>query len=217
MARASKLFLPGFGARAETYRAGLPAGWEPLQPPVGSGDATLRSLCDWLVTELRSRPDRVVLAGHSMGAALAVLAAVQAPEHVDGLVLIAPAGLPLSKPIRRSLRDALRQIREGRHRPRDVAASLADLARAPRASARLVRALRRLDLSSSLQAVRSSRIPALVIGCESDTLVSPSHTRAIAGMLGADYRELSSTGGHVWMFGEWHRLQRELAAFAPAT
>src|SRR5262249_23511087 len=138
MRRGSKLFLPGFGVRAEAYRTGLPAGWEPLQPPLGSGDATLRSLGDWLTGQLRRRPGRPLPAGHSMGAALAVLAAVQAPERIEGLVLIAPAGLPLTKPIRRSVRDALRQIRDGRHRPRDVAASLLDLARAPRASARLV-------------------------------------------------------------------------------
>src|SRR5262249_37210882 len=124
-----------------------------------------------------------------------------------------PAGLPLSKPIRRSVQDTVRHIRDGRHRPRDVAASFLDLARAPRASARLVHTLRRLDLSTALQALRSARIPALVIGCASDTLVSPRQSRAIAGLLGADYRELTSTGGHVWMFGDWQRLERELSSF----
>src|SRR5262249_18318927 len=133
--------------------------------------------------------------------------------HIEGLVLIAPAGLPLTKPIRRSVRDALRQLRDGQHRPRDVAASLLDLARTPRVSARLVRTLRRLDLSTSLQTIRSARIPTVVIGCASDTLVSPRQSRAIAGMLGADYRELASTGGHVWMFGDWQRLERELSSF----
>jgi pimeloyl-ACP methyl ester carboxylesterase len=206
-----KLFLPGFGARADTYARGLPDGWDTLQPPLASTRGSLRSLRDWLVADLRGQPGRVVLAGHSMGAALAMLAAVSAPERVAGLVLIAPAGLPLTKPVHQSLRDGLRQVREGRHQPRDVLASLADLARAPRSSVRLIRGLRRLDLSRTMRTIGAARIPAIVIGCASDTLVPPSHTRAMARLLGAEYRELTSEGGHVWMFGDWPRLRRELS------
>lgn len=205
-----KLFLPGFGARGQTYARGLPAGWEPLQPPLAPSSGSLRSLRDWLVTDLRGQPGRAILAGHSMGAALAMLAAVTAPERVAGLVLIAPAGLPLSKPIHESVRDGLRQLRDGRHQPRHVLTSLADLAQAPRASVRLARALRRLDLSRTMRTISAARIPTVVIGCVSDTLVPPAHTRAMARLLDAEYRELTSNGGHVWMFGDWPRLRREL-------
>ncbi len=215
MSGVAKVFLPGFGARAATYRRGLPEDWEPLQPPLRSRAATLPSLREWLVADVCRRPGRTILAGHSMGAALAILAASRAPEHVAGLVLIAPAGLPLTKPVRFSVRDGIGQLREGRHRPRDVLASVVDLARTPAASVRLVQALRRLDLSTTMRAMQTLRIPTLVIGCASDTLVSPSHTRSIAKLLGADYRELASSGGHVWMFGDWPRLRRELSAFAP--
>jgi len=208
------LFLPGYGARAATYEQGLPPGWTALQPPAWTARAPLHSLRDWLVTDLRGRQRPVVLAGHSMGAALAMLAAVRAPEHVAGLVLVAPAGLPLTKPVRDCIRDGLRQTIGGRHRVRDVLVSLADLARAPRASVRLARALRRLDLTRTMRSLQAAGIPALVIGCTTDTLVSPTHTRSIAHLLGADYRELASAGGHVWMFGDWVRLQRELARVA---
>src|SRR5882672_11074223 len=98
-----KLFLPGFGARASAYSPGLPPGWEAFEPPLGAGRASLRSRRDWLVADLRGQPGRVVLAGHSMGGALAMLAAVADPERVAGLVLIAPAGLPLTKPIHDSV------------------------------------------------------------------------------------------------------------------
>src|SRR5262245_46474868 len=92
------------------YTAALPAGWEAAQPPsprISRG--SLSTLRDWAVREIQRRPNGVVVAGHSMGAALAVLAAVTAPEHVEGLLLIAPAGLPLSKPLRRSAAECVRQ------------------------------------------------------------------------------------------------------------
>jgi len=141
-----------------------------------------------------------------------MLGAAAVPERIGGLVLIAPAGLPLTKPIRRSVWDAARQLREGRHRAVDLLASLSDLGRSPRTSIRLVRALRRLDLSRTMATIRASGVPAVVIGCTSDTLVPPYHTRTISRLLDARYRELESDGGHVWMFGDWARLERELAA-----
>jgi pimeloyl-ACP methyl ester carboxylesterase len=147
---------------------------------------------DWLVAEFRHQPEPVVLGGHSMGAALAMLAAAAVPDRVAGLVLIAPAGLPLTKPISQSLRDSLRQLREGRHRTRDVLESLWDLVSVPVTSIRLVRTLRRLDLSHTMDAIRSTGIPVALIGCTSDTLVPPRLTRTMSGLLGARYRELDS-------------------------
>ena len=72
-----------------------------------------------------------------MGAALAVLAAASAPERVEALILIGPAGLPLVKPVRRSAHDLVQQTVRGKHQIRDVAWSALDLASAPRASIRL--------------------------------------------------------------------------------
>jgi pimeloyl-ACP methyl ester carboxylesterase len=58
---------------------------------------------DWLLAELAAAPSPRILGGHSMGAALAVgVAAALLPERVERLVLVGPAGLRLTKPIRRS-------------------------------------------------------------------------------------------------------------------
>jgi pimeloyl-ACP methyl ester carboxylesterase len=152
-----------------------------------------------------------------MGAALAVLAAASAPEHVEALILFGPAGLPLVKPVHRSALDFARQALQGRHRPRDLAKSALELLSAPRASIRLARTLRRLDLSDEMKSVRGFGIPVTVIGCDTDTLVTPDHCRKAAALLGAGYSELRLDGGHVWMFGRWQRFARELGRLGTTT
>ena len=209
---ATCLFLPGFGARATAYVEGLPAGWEALQPPpVSSTGGSLDTLGRWLTDEIARRPGPVILAGHSMGAALAVLAAARSPQLVAGLVLVSPAGLPLSKPIHHSIRDLVREVLRGRHRLADAAASACELLAAPIAAGRLIRSLRALSLEREMETVRNAGIPASVIGCATDTLTTPAQCAAAAKLLGASYRELRTGGGHVWMFGRWRLFERELA------
>jgi pimeloyl-ACP methyl ester carboxylesterase len=209
---ATRLFLPGFGARARAYDDGLPPGWESLQPPPPSvTGGSLAILADWVSGELACRPRPAFLAGHSMGAALAILVAAGNPEAVSGLLLIAPAGLPLHKPIRTSARDLARQLVTGTHRAGDALLSAAELLAAPAASVRLVRALRGLDLRPQMSSVREAGTPVTVIGCTTDTLTTPAHCVDAAAMLGGSYRELRLDGGHVWMFGRWNALHSVLA------
>jgi pimeloyl-ACP methyl ester carboxylesterase len=210
---ATHLFLPGFAARSRLYMAGLPAGWEAVQPPSPrSSGGRLRVLHDWAAAEVVGRPGPALLAGHSMGAALALAAALRAPEHVAGIVLIAPAVLPLRKPVRKSLLELGRQLRRGTYAGTDVLASARELSAAPLAALRLVRALRRLDLSDQMARFRTLGVPALVVGCTTDTLVTPSHCRRAAGLLGAEYHELELPGGHVWMLDRPAALAALLSA-----
>src|SRR5215471_3931161 len=107
---APALFVPGWGATVRLYRRGLPAGWEALQLPSsrasgGDLDAYRRALERELQ---RARP--TVVAGHSLGAALAVLVAAARPELVARLILVAPAGLPYTKPVRGAARALAGQI-----------------------------------------------------------------------------------------------------------
>ena len=99
----------------------------------------------WLEQELDLLDRPVWLAGHSMGGALAVLAAAERPERIARLTLISPAGLPLHKPMAASVAEfgaparvgqLRRRRRRGRDRPCARRAALGAPARAPGAGAR---------------------------------------------------------------------------------
>jgi len=188
-----------------------------LQAPLEvRATASLERHRDWLVDHIERLEQPVVLGGHSMGAAVAVLAAVTFPMRIAGLVLVAPAGLPLSKPFRRIAWDFLRLLAAGAFRAEDVLLPALDIVCAPRAAVRGGHALRRLDLSQELRSVRDAGIPTTVIACATDTLTPPTSSRRVARLAGAHYRELRLEGGHDWMFGRWSLLARELEHAADA-
>jgi pimeloyl-ACP methyl ester carboxylesterase len=208
----SSLFLPGWGAPASLYAPLLPGGWIALEPPsFASSGGMLDAYRGWLGDELSVR-GRSVLGGHSMGGALALLAAAAAPDLVERLVLISPAGLPITKPIRRSAADFGRQLQSGLYPLRTALRGAAALARAPRAALRLAEEIRRLDLRRECAAIRAQHIPAIVVGCESDTLVRCESAKTLADSLGAEYVELEVAGGHMWMLGDGSRFAGMLAA-----
>jgi len=146
-----------------------------------------------------------------MGAALSVAVAAEIPEQVGGLLLISPAGLPLTKPIRRSLADFAGQVVRGSYPLRSVLRGTANALAAPRSAAELARRVRALDLSVEMLRVRRNRIPTTVVACVTDTLVTIRHCRDAARLLGAEYRELDLPGGHMWMLEGSGRLRTELA------
>ena len=214
-----RIFLPGYLARSRSYEPGLPDDWIALQAPLEiRATGSLERHRDWLVEHIADLGQPVVLGGHSMGASVAVMVAARAPERVAGLVLVAPAGLPISKPIRRITQDFLRHLAAGHFRPVDVLLPALDLVRAPQAAVRAGRTVRRLDLSEELRAVREAGVRTTVIACATDTLTTPTSARRVAELTGGSYRELRLEGGHVWMFGCWDRFAQELAqAACPAT
>ncbi len=205
------LFVPGLGATAGLY-AGLPEGWEALELPAfretrGELDAYRRHLAG--VLERQTAP--VALAGHSLGGALALLAAAARPELVDRLVVLSPAGLPLEKPMRASAVTFAGQVARGRYPARELARVVSRAAAAPLAALRLARAAHDLDLSAELEPLRERGVPCTVVACRSDSLVTPALCRRLAAVLGADYRELGSRDGHIWPITEPGRLRAELS------
>lgn len=209
--QASALFLPGWGAPAALYEPGMPRDWCILEPPsFAASGGSLAEYRRWLGIEL-GRRGRSPLGGHSMGAALAICAAAESPDLVERLVLVAPAGLPLQKPIATSVLDFLRQVARGIYPSAAAARALTAVARAPRAAFALAEEVRALDLRRECARVRAAGIPVLVVGCSTDTLVTGNHARTIADALGGEYRELTLGGGHMWMLHAHELLARVLS------
>ena len=192
------LFLPGWGAPARLYAAGLPEGWEVLElPSFRKTRGELPAYTAWLVDELAAR-GRVALAGHSMGGALALLAAVERPDLVERLMLLSPAGLPLTKPIPSSLVTWARQVATGRFPLRQVGRSIVRVGLAPRSALRLGRFVHQLDLRPELERFRAQPVPCTVVGCATDTMTPSSHCRELAELMGAEYGEVDAGDGHIW-------------------
>jgi pimeloyl-ACP methyl ester carboxylesterase len=197
-----RVFVPGFGAVPSLYAPALAEGWTVHEPPpfrrASSFEARLAAL--------RRTVDRyagpLTLAGHSMGAALAVGIALEQPERIERLVLVAPAGLPLTKPIAQSVRDFSAQVRDRVYTPRQVWDTVRGALAAPWATLRLAQAVRGLNLGDQLGALARRGVRCEVIGCVGDTLTPVGHCREIARLTGADYVEIDAAGGHMWMVVE---------------
>jgi len=193
------VFVPGWGASAGLYQGLVPQGWEVLKPPsFRASGGSLSTYRTWLRDELARRPQPMSLGGHSFGAALAVLAATDGHAQIDRLLLVGPAGLPLSKPMRLSLRDFFAQVVSGLYPLLEAIRLAAAALAAPKSAVRLARAVRRLDLCRELEVLRSRGLPCVVVSADSDTLTPPAHCRAIADLAGGDYRELHVPGGHMF-------------------
>ncbi|HUK95051.1 MAG TPA: alpha/beta fold hydrolase [Gaiellaceae bacterium] len=206
-----RLFLPGLAARGSLYAPGLPAGWTALDPPsLGRTHGSFGAQREWLVEELARDGRPASLAGHSLGAALAIAAAADRPDLVERLTLFSPAGLPLSKPMRDSLWLLVQQVVRGLYPVEEVAAVVGEAVRRPWAMHRLARAAHDLDLREEMTRVAGAGIPGLVVACTSDTLTTPGICRAIAAGLGCGYEEIEGAG-HMWMLSDRPRFRRLLA------
>jgi pimeloyl-ACP methyl ester carboxylesterase len=209
----SRLLVPGWGAPASLYRRGLPEGWEVLElPSFRQTGGDFSHYRDWLHREIAARSRPVTLAGHSMGGALGVLAAVDDPESIERLILISPAGLPLAKPLRGSALTGLGQILRGCY-PLSALAQMAwNTVSAPRAAFRLAREVHDLDLTAELERVRAQGVPCSVVACSGDRLTTCAHCRRVAELVGAEYSELEAPDGHIWIVTQPRRLERVLAS-----
>jgi pimeloyl-ACP methyl ester carboxylesterase len=194
-----RLFVPGFGAHPSFYRPALGDEWRVHEPPGFRSRATFEDHVAALRRRLLAADAPVVLAGHSLGAAVAVVATVEEPRLVERLLLVAPAGLPLTKPVADSLRDLRAQVRRGVYPRRALARAALDAASAPIAAWRLARATRTLDLRPELAALRAARVQCDVIGCDGDTLTPVEHCRRLAELAGGRLRRVRAEGGHMWM------------------
>ena len=206
------LFVPGWGATSGLYRAGLPEGWVALElPSFRSTDGDFGAYGRWLVEEIVRRPTPVAVAGHSMGATLALLAAADRPDLVERVIMLSPVGLPLAKPMRASVRTFARQVVRGCYPARELGRMLLGAVTAPRAALKLARTVHGLDLAPELERIRASGVRCTIVACAGDELTTSTHCRALAAALDANYREIDAAEGHIWPISEPNRLAEELS------
>lgn len=207
------LFVPGWGATPGLYRAGLPEGWVALGlPSFRSTGGDFGAYGRWLVEEIARRPTPIVVAGHSMGGTLALLAAAELPELVEQVVMLSPAGLPLTKPMRASVRTFTRQVLRGCYPARELGRMVLGAVAAPRSALKLARTVHGLDLAPELERIRASGVRCTIVACAGDELTTSAHCRALAAALDADYRELDAAEGHIWPVTQPDLVARELRA-----
>ncbi len=238
--------FPGTPADMRPLAASLAAaGWDvdaPLLPGFGPEIITLpnRRHAEWRdtvverVRSLREEHDRVIVVGHSLGAAVAVLSARQ--ERADGYALLAPFwrfGGPLThmlwpvvrlffgrwRPLRRADFSDER-IRQG------IQAVIPDLQiddpavqaelRSFVVPTQLLSELRRLGIAAG-GAARRLYAPTLVVQGIRDTLVKPADTERLVALLPSVRRYEKVDGSHSLPLpagGAWERVAQAVLDFA---
>jgi pimeloyl-ACP methyl ester carboxylesterase len=184
--------LPGFGRNRRGQRFALAGAHRQLA-------AVLRGL----------GLDAVDVAGHSMGAAVAARLAVEEPDLVRRLALIAPAGLPAGRSLLRHTGPLLRALQLAG--PRFAPVLMTDALRAgPRTVVRAGLEVLAADLGPELHRVAA---PTLLLFGERDPMVPSAMARAWCAAMPAARSVVLDGAGHVPMFDRPDGLSRELMRF----
>jgi pimeloyl-ACP methyl ester carboxylesterase len=108
------VFIPGLACDAHLWAAQAAslsrAGWPVAHSDVATREPTLPRMAQAL---LAGHPGRLVLAGASMGAMVALHAALQAPDRVSALVLVGASARADDTDLRRLRADAIAHFEQG--------------------------------------------------------------------------------------------------------
>ena len=207
-----RLDLPGFG--------GTPLATAP-HPGIDARGAFLVAVLQALDI------DRCVVIGHSMGGAVALSAAIQAPERVTALALIASIGLRphhvlrrfagppllaravdlplLARPTRVLFRAMLRQLGFTPSQLTDDAV------------AQTLRCVAALDFAVQIRHAARLKVPALVAWALNDALIERAVSDELAAALPPGPRLVFAAGGHNIQKSQAVELAAALVALACAT
>ena len=228
------IFIPGLACDAHLWAAQAAslsqAGWPVAHSDVPSREPSLPRMAQTLLAE---HPGRLVLAGASMGAMVALHAALQAPDRVAALVLVGASARADDADLRRLRADAIGHFEQGDVEPflranallvlhpRQAAepALLEDyLAMVLRAgTAQLVAQNRavmdRPDLRPQLAALRC---PVLLMVGETDAVTPPDHAREIAAVVPGATLHVIEGAGHLPTIETPHRVNALLRPWLAA-
>lgn len=207
------IFLGGWTVAAHVYAPGLPPGWAcPEQPSFGETEGRFAAYVDWAWALVRERDAPVRLAGHSLGAAVALAVAAREPGRVHRLTAFGPAGLPVEHGLRQAARDVVTSGLGLRLGPGAASRSALRALDHPRAALRLAREIERLDLTRELGVVRAAGVELLVVASRGDRVSTPELCRRLAALGGGRYVEDETGRDHLWVLTDPERLRRFLDA-----
>jgi pimeloyl-ACP methyl ester carboxylesterase len=168
-----------------------------------------REAAEWLGDWLRREGlTGATLVGHSMGGAVALLAAAENPDAVERIALIAPAGVFSS---RRRLAYVLPLLRAVGRNPRRIALAVRDVLRiGPHRLWRVGSDLLHADVLPVLPRVRA---PALVIWGANDPVLPPSLGTVFSDELPDGRLVILERAAHVPMLEAPEELNEELLRF----
>ena len=197
------------------YAVDLPGHGKSSGPACASIDQTTEALHAWL----KSVPDEpVILAGHSMGGAIAQTMALTHPESLAGLILIGTGARLRVHPY---LLECLT-----RNKKAEAVRWLLQWALAPNADPDLKQLASRSMMRCSLKTmladflacnafdvmdkIKHIRVPTLVIGMEQDRLTPPKYAHYLAEHIPASEETLIPESGHMVMLEQPAALARAI-------
>ena len=169
----------------------------------------IREAARWLAAKLQEEDLRgAAVVGHSSGGTIAVLAAAQAPEAVDRLVLLAPAGIfPSRSRFAFAVPLAVQVLRAPRRLPHMIRDSLRI---GPLRLWLIASDLLSVDVAPTLPEIRA---PALVLWGADDPLLSPALGPVFADQIPDARLVMLPECGHIPMLESPAELHRELLGF----
>jgi pimeloyl-ACP methyl ester carboxylesterase len=188
-----------------------------------SGERTIRGYVD-RITQWMSKLgiSRAVWVGHSMGGAIAQLAALEAADHVAGLVLVGTGG-------RLRVHPAILEAARDPARFKEAVTMLSDWHFAPAAPKSMITAIRArmlegrpevtygdylaCDSFDVLNRLGEIRVPALVVGGCQDQLTPEKYSRFLAERIPGARLVLMEAAGHMVMMEEAEAVCRAVRSF----
>jgi pimeloyl-ACP methyl ester carboxylesterase len=207
------VFVHGWGLSGRAYRAALERlvarglrVWAPTLPPHEAGG--LAGYAGWLNAFCGAVgiDEPVVLAGHSLGGAVAVQTAHDFSDRVRGLVLVnAIGGAMVPRPFWNwgwrlpqellPLRDATRVV------PLVLDSAIANVLRHPRAAWHAAGVARVADLSAELAALEARGVPVVVLWSHDDAFITRDAFDSMCAALGSPVT-VTVAGNHAWLIAD---------------